>query len=646
MKISISKKRIVISIIVLLCMGQILWIYPSFIKNRNNLFFLFVVFIISAIFLFIKFEFNKTVKKILSIGMLLVLPFVLFQNMQNPLGSIANIKAGGIWLNIGLLVVMELILFLISNRTRIVGIVSTISMIGLSFANMFVFYFRGRPLELSDVNSIKTAVGVSSNYSLWINDFVVKDILYLFLLVIIFMQLDFRIKKLNKRLLVSGISIILIFVSFLTVYRVDWLKEKSFEVNQILSMNGVKENGYFLDFYLNSQELKLLKPEGYNEEIIEEVCKKQSENIIVKESLNMPNIIIIMNESFCDMDSLGDVVYSENPLPFFNSLEENTVRGNLISSVFGGNTPNSEFECLTGGSLAFFPKDTIVYQQFLHSKIPSTVSQLSKLGYEAIAIHPNNSLFWERNRVYPEVFGFDEFISHDFIQNPILVRDYISDEAVFDILLERMKSDEEDNRIFNFTITMQNHGGYYFGMTDVVAPEINNPYVNEYLSLMKITDEAFKDFLTSLENFEEPTIVCMFGDHQPRYEDSVYEKIWENSDLSEEEKEMLKHVVPFVIWANYDIEEKEVPLTSINFLSPMIFEAAGMKQSPYYNYLLDLQEKYPSISALGCYDKDGEFYARGDEMNSLEDIQIYNIIQYNYFHDEEHRNMEFFGEKE
>ncbi len=641
MKISSSKKRVIISTIVLLCMVQIFWMYPNFVENKGNLKFIFIIFCLSLVFSYVKFEFQESVKGLLSIGTLIILPFVLFSNLQKPLGAMSFLNSGAMIRNVGLLLIIELVLFLLINRTRIVGIIMTIGLLFLSFLNMFIYYFRGRPIAPTDIHSLKTAMGVASNYSVWLNDFVVKDILFLFFFLILFLQFDFRVRKWMRRGIVTAISCLLIIICFLTVYQIDNLKEKSFTLQQFVPIEGVKTNGYILDFYLNMQGLSVSKPEGYSEEKIETLLEEQTKELTKNE--NIPNIIIIMNESFCDMSSLGEISYSEEPLAFFNSLEENTIRGNLMSSVFGGNTPNSEFECLTGGTLAFFPKDIIVYQQYLFSKIPSTISQLSKLGYETLAIHPYNKIYWDRNRVYPDVFGFDEFISEESMENPIRVREYISDQEVFEILLDRMKNDETGESLFNFTITMQNHGGYYFGMKDVTAPEIDNAYVNEYLSLMKITDEAFEEFLKELENFEEPTVVCMFGDHQPRFEDSVYETIWENSSYSEAEKEIRKHMVPFVIWANYDIEEKEIPLTSINYLSPMIFETAGIELSPYYEYLLELQKKYPSISALGCMDSEGNFYSRGDEMDQLSEIQTYRMVQYNYFHDENNRNEKFFG---
>lgn len=42
-------------------------------------------------------------------------------------------------------------------------------------------------------------------------------------------------------------------------------------------------------------------------------------------------------------------------MPFIRGLTENTVKGRLMVSVKGGNTANSEYEFLTGNSMAFLP---------------------------------------------------------------------------------------------------------------------------------------------------------------------------------------------------------------------------------------------------------------------------------------------------
>ena len=69
-----------------------------------------------------------------------------------------------------------------------------------------------------------------------------------------------------------------------------------------------------------------------------------------------PNIIMIMNESFADLQSVGDgFKTNKEVLPFFNSLKENTVRGTLQVSVSGGGTACTEYEVLNRQRQRFLP---------------------------------------------------------------------------------------------------------------------------------------------------------------------------------------------------------------------------------------------------------------------------------------------------
>ena len=104
-----------------------------------------------------------------------------------------------------------------------------------------------------------------------------------------------------------------------------------------------------------------------------------------------PNIIVIMNEAFSDPSVLGDFTTNEDYMPFVHSLldgADNTISGHLNVSVKGGNTANTEFEYLTGASMAFLPYGSIPYQQYVKKETPSMASYLSSLGYYTIAMHP------------------------------------------------------------------------------------------------------------------------------------------------------------------------------------------------------------------------------------------------------------------
>ena len=88
---------------------------------------------------------------------------------------------------------------------------------------------------------------------------------------------------------------------------------------------------------------------------------------------------------------------------FLSSLQQEAVGGEVYVSVKGGNTANTEFEFLTGNSMAFLPTGSIPYQQYIKSETPSLASYLKSLGYTTTAIHPYNRSGWDRDTVY-EIF--------------------------------------------------------------------------------------------------------------------------------------------------------------------------------------------------------------------------------------------------
>ena len=101
-------------------------------------------------------------------------------------------------------------------------------------------------------------------------------------------------------------------------------------------------------------------------------------------------------------------------------------------------------------------------------------------------------------------------------------------------------------------------------------------------------------------------------------------------------------MIPFVIWANYDIKEQEIPITSINYLAPMILNIAKVPAPLYYNYLLDLQKKYPAIFSLGYLDTNYTLVPKDDASFFQPDINTYSIIQYNYVNDKNNQITAFF----
>lgn len=135
-------------------------------------------------------------------------------------------------------------------------------------------------------------------------------------------------------------------------------------------------------------------------------------------------------------------------MPFVHSLEkgnENTITGYLNTSVCGGNTADTEFEFLTGNTMAFLPVGSIPYQQYIKSTTPSLASYLKSIGYATYAQHPYYGSGWNRDTVYP-LLGFDNLSFMQDYSNQRFVRKYISDETSLTGLLRPMRTNRMVSR--------------------------------------------------------------------------------------------------------------------------------------------------------------------------------------------------------
>lgn len=411
---------------------------------------------------------------------------------------------------------------------------------------------------------------------------------------------------------------------------------------------------------------EVIESEGDRADIIFDTDKVNSEETASEDGENLygqpqdsmlisgddtPNIIVIMNETWSDPSVFGDYTtyIGEDIVDCYetwHSLEKNTIKGYAYSSVKGGNTANSEFEFLTGMSMANLPIGSVAYQQYVNSKTPSLVSQLSSLGYKTIGMHPYYSGGWEREDVY-KYFGFDETYFIEDFDGMEMIRSYYSDRSTFRKIIELYENKQKDEKLFIFDITMQNHGFYDtdYDNFDVNVKVDGSDYfdLQLYMSLMKETDTAFSELISYFEEAEEDTVILMFGDHQPS--DWVYYDIREmngvsNSENTDLETQQMKYIVPYIVWANYDIGAQntdEFGTVSINYLSSLMLDKAGIETTPAQKMLLKLNEKYPVITSNCIITSEGEFIPSSN-MPENDGFLLYSMIQYNLLFDSKNRD--------
>ena len=405
-------------------------------------------------------------------------------------------------------------------------------------------------------------------------------------------------------------------------------------------------DGMAVTFVMNLAYMSIDKPEHYSATEAQAVLDSYSVGGAMSENEDpgaadedtqkkedLPNIIVMMNESFSDLSVLGDFDTNEDYMPFIHSLEQgekNTVTGMLNVSVCGGNTANTEFEFLTGNTMAFLPQGSIPYQQYINGDLKALPDYLKTLGYQTIATHPYNASGWERDTVYP-MLGFDESVFKDDYVNPQYVRQYISDESCVDKIIEFYENKEKDAPLFVFNVTMQNHGGYqdqYGNFTpDISVKDSTNFSLQQYLSLVKLSDSALEHLISYFKEADEKTVIVFFGDHQPS--DAVASTVLAKNGMSwnhlTEEQQKLRYQVPYVVWANYDMEGETGADTSANYLAAEVLERAGVPLDEYRSYLLHLKTEYPVISAVRTVKADGSEVRASDEKDEMD---IYRKLQY------------------
>lgn len=527
-----------------------------------------------------------------------VIPIIAFYLMEsyehNPF---VEVRSKAQLFNVVLFELLAWIMYLLlGNAKWALRIVLAVSMI-FGLVNHYVMLFRTTPFVPWDIFSINTAASVASNYDFTPSTRVVV-VSILFVVLIVLMHFINHKMKMSFYLRMIPFAVVTI---CLCVF-VHMLQDDDFQTENYLYpflftpgyMTQV--NGMAVTFAMDLEYLAIDKPSGYNaDEAKEELAEYAETEAATKNKL--PNIIVIMDEAFADLKVLDEFYTNVDYMPFVHSMQngkENTVSGYLNVSVCGGNTANTEFEFLTGNTMAFLPTGSIPYQQYIKQDIPSLASYLSGLGYQTYAQHPYLASGWNRDKVY-EWMGFDNMTFIDSYLSRKLIRNYISDESSFEQIKRTFEEKEDGKPAFIFNVTMQNHGGYSDTYSDFVNSvrtiDHKSNDLDQYLTLLSISDSEVEKMIAYFSGIDEDTVVVFFGDHQPN--DFVTSPIAQTT-----ENDYNRYQVPYFIWANYDIDEAVNFDTSANYLAANVLKVAGVPTDEYQNFLLQLESEFPIVSAV------------------------------------------------
>ena len=597
----------------------------------------------------------EKIRKYTDWPLFIIMPALIFYFTQIMLGSrvFGRIEIQLILLNV---LIFEAIAFFFLGITRRMRISLLLEMVPIWFfalANTYVRMFRGSYIMPWDFVAIRTAANVAGNYSYQMDPHAKNGtiaLIILGILICVFVSNKKRELSPLRRGMMSVFSALFILLLGTLLSKEDIAGRLKLHDSMFAVTKSYTGNGMMLGFLYKLQRVFVEKPEGYSRASASEILDGMDPGESRKTGKELPDIIVVMNESFADLKTDGDFTVNKDYMPFIHSLrgKEDTVTGFAHVSVLGGQTPNSEFEFLTGNSMAFLPENSIPFQMYVRRKMDALPWYLTSMGYFSLAMHPYNSSGWDRTIAWPYL-GFQETRYLDYFNQVMpdakLIRDYISDEALNDLTIEKLESrDDPDQPMFAFLVTMQNHSSYS-KMYDNFTPEIsvegadnmedeNQRSLTNYLSLVYESDKAFEKLVKHYENAGRDTIILLFGDHQPDLDvmEPIYTMNGKDVENLTDEDTINNHMVPFVIWANFDIEEKSDVDLSLNYLGNLLLEEAGIPLTRYRTYTEGVRSGYPVISAIGGRDAQGsikDVKELRSELNELSCLQYYEMFDDN-----------------
>lgn len=612
-------------------------------QTISRFFSVFALFIILSL---LEVKLPKAVNTVVGIVFLAIGPVLCFEMVRVIVGQ-PMYDPDIYFSNLIFYAVLHFAVFALTQSVRI-SLITTFSVSWLLHtANQIVLQLRGTPLVPTDLYAIDTAMTVTTPDEWHFDSFILTGTAGLLLLIAITARLKISYPKIWVRICAGAASAVIAVLGAVYIWNIDYtaFSTSTFDTESTNNVNGVA-----LNFYIGIRKMKFDEPVGYDPAALDEFLSQYEDEKLENEE-DLPNIIVIMNESFSDLSYLGKLKTDVKYMPYYNKLIKSYPHGRVLVSVLGGGTCNTEFEFLTGLSMMYMPNNCYTYMQSIKHEVPSLASYLKKYGYEAIAMHPFYEICWKRNSVY-SFMQFDDFISGEdmtaakskyvsatrwekgFGDDVEYVRTLISDSFFYDKVIEQFEN-KKSKRAFIFGLTVQNHSGYEYSGEDFVSdvhitsPEGYYPRAEQYLSLVKKSDEALEELISYFEKVDEKTIIVFFGDHQPNIEVPLIDKIAPYRTLIVNSF-LTRYETPFVIWANYDIGgKKDLGIISANFLGLKTLEYAGIPLSREYQMIRDVSQIAPAMNTWGYFDKPYTWNERKDvysEKNNI--LNIYNYHTY------------------
>jgi phosphoglycerol transferase MdoB-like AlkP superfamily enzyme len=395
----------------------------------------------------------------------------------------------------------------------------------------------------------------------------------------------------NARVRLWSLPLAATCAALLTTYRIEpvatWMHDNSYwiGIEELTYSQAESErmNGLATHLYFSTAGLRLT---SYSAADIKAAMDRLDAGPVppARTAAN-PDIYIVLGEAWW-----RDPSDKQSPL---NTLTKaGFAEGAAISPVYGGTTPNAEFEVLTGVPVKSFKAGIIPYQHYFNyfSWSSRTLPRLlSGLGYQARAHHNFERHYWLRDMIYPR-FGFSSYSAMDAMELTRQRNGWPKDDGLFAWVLGRPV---EKAPQMHFIVTMQTHGPYKEDPARDRIDGASHSGVTDYRARLSGAVDSLMAFNSKLKARGRPYVLFVFGDHLPGLRQHQSEIGWTS------ESDLRLREVPFLAFSNSDnvgALKKRLEFRPLACVAPVMISWLRLNiTDPYMRHMSQVCDKGTAI---------------------------------------------------
>lgn len=473
----------------------------------------------------------------------------------------------------------------------------------LGLVDFFMLRYRSFPFKYSDIFLSSEAMNMGHRYS-YMPPVHYLILLGLALIAIIIVHFLFKPSKQSLlKSLVLGVGSILLWVLIAPhFYYNDSYYNSVAEVKYGSKWNETDQymtKGFVYSFVHSKNETSIKAPAGYSDAAAKKILHRYSYQSLPKNK--RINIILIQLEAFQDFSKYKNLQIDPSVYAGLNKVRQQSLHGELTTTIFGGGTVDTERKSITGYS----------EMQSLNSNTSSFVRYFNANNYYTLKMHPGHGWFYNRQNT-AQYLGFDKFLDKENYYNKhVSSASIVQDKLVFKDLSKQFDKYASNQKLFTQLVTYQNHGPYpttYNGENWLPYKKGYNKsdyaIINNYLNGVHQTSDQLQQLVQMFENKKQPVVIAFWGDHNPwgGNDNSTYKMLGINLDQSQKQGFNNYFNTPYCIWANQAARKKlkvqfkgQGSQISPMYILPTIFEHLGVKGMLICSCLNILRKKFQCL---------------------------------------------------